>query len=365
MNYRIFVINPGSTSTKLAYFENEKKLCEANVFHDAPELAKFAAAADQLDFRKQMIIDFLDENNIDLHGVDAIVGRGGSMAPVNSGVYEINDKLLEDTRNMVTGVDHPANLGVPLARELTAEYGGIALMVDSPKTDEFTDEARITGIDGLYRSSSLHVLNLKGTARLHCERHGMVYERSNFIVCHIDGGMSISAHDHGRMVDGTNNAFGEGPFTPTRIGALPVQPAVEYFGKTGSMKVGDACTRSGGFVSYFGTSDSDKVHSMAESGDPKAVRVWNSMLYNICKGIGEMAAVLSGKVDAILLGGGLLRFGDIYEYINERCGWIAPVYSYPGEVEHEAMAAGALRVLRGEEIPQVYTGIPVWNGFKE
>ena len=365
MSYRIFVINPGSTSTKLAYFEDEKKLYEANVFHDAPELAKFASAYDQLDFRKQMILRFLEENRIDLHGVDAVVGRGGSTAAINGGVYEINDKLLEDTRNKVTGVDHPANLGAPLARELAAEYGGIALMVDGPKVDEFIDEARITGIDGFYRGSSLHVLNLRGTARLHCERHGMKYEDSNLIVCHIDGGMSISAHDHGRMVDGTNNALGEGPFTPTRIGALPVQSAVEYFSDERNPKVGDACTRSAGFVSHFGTSDSDRVHAMVEAGDPKAVRVWKAMMYNICKGIGEMAVVLSGKVDAILLGGGLLRFNDLYEYINDRCGWIAPVYSYPGEVEHEAMAAGALRVLRGEETPQTYTGIPVWNGFKD
>ena len=365
MSYRIFVINPGSTSTKLAYFEDEKKLYEANVFHDASELAKFASAYDQLDFRKQMILEFLDENGIDLHGVDAIVGRGGSTAPINGGVYAVNDKLLEDTRNKVTGVDHPANLGVPLAQDLTAEYGGIALMVDGPKVDEFIDEARITGIDGLYRGSSLHVLNLRGTAQLHCKRHGIKYEDSNLIVCHIDGGMSISAHDHGRMVDGTNNALGEGPFTPTRTGTLPVQTAFEYFSRPENMKVGDACTRSGGFVSHFGTSNSDKVHEMVESDDPKAVRVWKAMLYNICKSIGEMAVVLSGNVDAIILGGGLLRFEDLCEYINERCGWIAPVYSYPGEVEHEAMAAGALRVLRGEEVPQTYTGIPVWKGFKD
>ena len=368
MSYRIFVINPGSTSTKLAYFEDEEKLCEENVFHDSSELAAFASAYDQLDFRKQMILDFLDENDIDLHGVDAIVGRGGSTAPINSGVYRVNDKLLEDTKNMVTGVDHPANLGVPLAAELAAEYGGIALMVDGPKVDEFIDEARITGMAGLYRGASLHVLNLVGTARKHCKEHGMNYKESNLIVCHIDGGMSISAHHNGRMIDGTNNAWGEGPFTPTRTGALPAQLAVEYFREGGAcadIPIRDACTRAGGFVSHFGTSNSDKVHEMVEAGDPKAVRVWNAMLYNICKAIGEMAVVLSGEIDAIICGGGLLRFKDLCDYITRRCGWIAPVYFYPGEVEHEAMAAGALRVLRGEEEPQVYTGIPVWTGFKD
>lgn len=368
MSYRIFVINPGSTSTKLAYFEDDVKVHEANIFHDAPELAKFGSVFGQLDFRKQMILDFLKENDIDLHGVDAVVGRGGSTASVRGGTYEVNDKLIEDTVNMVTGVDHPANLGVLLAREIAAEYGGRVFMVDGPKVDEFIDEARITGIDGLYRGSSLHVLNLKGTARLHCRTHGMKYEDSDLIVCHIDGGMSVSAHRHGLMIDGTNNAWGEGPFTPTRTGALPVQLAVEYFGEGGmgqDLYVGDACTRSGGFVSHFGTSNADKVHDMVKAGDPKAARVWNAMCYNICKSIGEMAAVLSGKVDAIVLGGGLLRFDDLCGYIEERCSWIAPVYFYPGEVEHEAMAAGALRVLRGEEEALVYTGEPVWKGFDD
>ena len=383
MTYKVLVINPGSTSTKIAYFEDDTKVHEANIFHDAPELAKFGSVYNQLGFRKQMILGFMADNGIELKEIDAIVGRGGSCASVNGGTYEINDKLLEDTRNMVTGVEHPANLGVPLAWELASEYGAKAYMVDCPKVDEFIDEARITGIDGLYRTSSLHVLNLKGTARMHCELNGMKYEESNLIVCHIDGGMSISAHCHGRMIDGTNNAWGDGPFTPTRIGSMPAQLAVKYFsGETidgpgsggdadsavkldpeGRPSIGDACTRTGGFVSHFGTSNSDEVHKMVETGDPKATRVWNAMLYNICKYIGEMAVVLSGRVDAILLGGGLLRFADLCAYIKGRCGWIAPVYFYPGEVEHEAMAAGALRVLRGEEEAQVYTGIPVWNGF--
>lgn len=368
MSYRIFVINPGSTSTKLAYFEDEVKVHEANIFHDAPELAKFGSVFNQLGFRKQMILDFLNENGIDFHGIDAVVGRGGSTASVRGGVYEVNDKLIEDTLNMVTKVDHPANLGVLLAKEIAAEYGGRVFMVDSPKVDEFIDEARITGIDGLYRGSSLHVLNLKGTARLFCRTHGMKYEESNLIVCHIDGGMSISAHRHGLMIDGTNNAWGEGPFTPTRTGALPVLLAVEYFGSEGEGKdlhVGDACTRAGGFVSHFGTSNSDRVHEMVLAGEQKAVRVWNAMLYNICKSIGAMAAVLSGNVDAVVCGGGLLRFEDLCSYIKEHCGWIAPVYFYPDEVEHEAMAEGALRVLRREEEAQVYTGEPVWSGFTD
>lgn len=363
--YRILVINPGSTSTKIAYFEDDKKLHEANIFHDAPLLASFGRVSNQFDFRKQMISDFLAANGIELSGMDAIVGRGGSSASVSSGVYEINDKLIDDTRNNVSGVEHPANLGVPLAAELAAECGARAFMVDSPKTDEFSDEARVTGIDGIYRVSSLHVLNLKGTARLWCREHGVRYEDARLIVCHIDGGMSVSAHDRGRMIDGTNNAWGEGPFTPTRTGSISVYQAAEYFRDKDPQALMDACTRAGGFVSHFGTSDSDKVHAMVDAGDAKAVRVWNAMAYNICKSIGSMAAVLSGKVDAVICGGGLLRFDDLCRYIEEHCSFIAPVSFYPGEVEHEAMAAGALRVLRGEEEPQVYTGEPVWNGFRD
>ncbi len=298
--YRILVINPGSTSTKLAYFEGYRKVFETNLFHDAPELAKFGSVSGQLAFRKQIIMDFLSENGINPEGMDAIVGRGGASYSCTSGVYEVNEKLIEDTRNAVAGIDHPANLGVQLASELAKEYGGRVFMVDGPETDEFEDVARITGIDGLYRTSSLHTLNLKGTARLHCKKHGMKYEESRLIVCHIDGGISISAHNHGRMIDGSNNAWGEGPFTPTRTGALPVYLSANYFRDRDPQEVRDACTRSGGFVSHFGTSNSDTVHDMAVKGDRKAERVWNAMIYNICKSIGSMAVVLSGRVDAVV-----------------------------------------------------------------
>ena len=383
MSYKIFVINPGSTSTKLAYFEDEKKIFETNVFHDAPELARLGAVSNQLGYRLDLIRKFINENGIDLCGVDAIVGRGGSCMPCEGGTYEVNDRLLEDTRNMVTGVEHPANLGLPLAMELQKEYGGRVFMVDNPKTDEFCDLARITGVSGIYRTSSTHALNIKGTVRMHCRDHGVRYEDGCYIVCHIDGGMTISAHDHGRMIDATNNAAGEGPFTPTRTGALPVTGVVDYFFdnrhkslvgiadtdfrslEEGVRAAREIITRNAGLTSYFGTSNADVIHEMVDAGDPKAVRVWDAMIYNICKSIGSMATVLSGRVDGIVCGGGLLRFDDLQQKIRERCEWIAPVYFYPGEVEHEAMASGALRVLRGEEEPHVYTGEPVFKGFDD
>ena len=383
MSYKIFVINPGSTSTKLAYFEDEEKLFETSVFHDAPVLAELGKTENQIEYRLELIKEFLDKNGIDLSGLDAVVGRGGASMPCSGGTYEANDLLINDNVNAVSGVDHPANLGLPLAARIQSEYGGRVFMVDSPKTDEFCDLARITGVPGIYRTSSTHALNIKGTVRMHCRRNNVRYEDGNYIVCHIDGGMTVSAHDHGRMIDATNNAAGEGPFTPTRTGALPVSAVIDYFFDNehksrigiedadfgsfdGSLSAArEVLTRNAGLTGYFGTSNSDVIHEMVEAGDPKAVRVWDAMIYNICKSIGGMAAVLSGEVDGIVCGGGLLRFADLQQKIRSRCEWIAPVSFYPGEVEHEAMAAGALRVLRGEEEPLIYTGEPVFKGFDD
>ena len=324
--YKIFVINPGSTSTKLALFENEHKILETNVFHDSSVLLQFPTVNAQLPYRKKLIMDFLSENHIDLSDVDAIVGRGGSCYPVASGVYVIDDKLIEDTAAGKGGMEHPSNLGVQLARELQKEFGGRIFMVDPPCVDELCDMARMTGIDG---------------------------------------GISVSAHRYGRIIDCNDAAGGDGPYTPTRIGSVSVADILEYVRDKDIDEVKKLCTRTGGFVSHFGTSSSDAVHKMAEEGNKKAIRVWDGMKYQIVKYIGAMAAVLGGRVDGILLTGGLLRFEDITQTIREQCGWIAPVSTYPGEVEHEALAAGALRVLRGEEEPKHYTGRPVWDGWHD
>ena len=370
MSYKVFVINPGSTSTKLAYFEDENKLFETSVFHDAPELAKFPTVIDQFPYRKQLILDFIRENRIDLTGVDAIVGRGGSSYSVNSGVYEITDLLIRDTEAGKGGVHHPCNLGPRLAKELQEIYGGRIFIVDSPMTDELDDVARITGIPGIYRRSHLHVLNQKGTIRFHCAFHDnakLSYEEGNFIVCHIDGGISIAAHQHGRMIDGNDGAGGEGPFTPTRTGSVDVLDFIDYIAEhpEDPAALRKMCMTGGGLAAHFGTSNADTIHRMVEAGDLKATKVWDAMIYNICKQIGAMATVLHGQVDGIICGGGLMRFHDVADQIRERCEWIAPVSIYPGEFEHEAMAAGAIRVLKGEEKAQIYTGEPVWKGFAE
>ena len=364
-HYRIFVINPGSTSTKLSMFENDTCLFTEDTFHDSSVLLTFPTINDQLDYRMDVIHRFLREHGIDLHGVDAIVGRGGGCCSVEGGVYAIDDALIRDTREARGGLYHASMLGVQMAKALHEEYGGLMLMMDPPVVDELCDLARMTGARGVYRTAISHALNLKETARRHARTMGKRYEDCNLIVCHIDGGISVTAHRHGRMIDGNNAGGGEGPFTPTRIGSMAVTDILTHFSDTPRERLKALCSQAGGLTSHFGTSNSDTVHRLVEQGDPRAVRVWQAMIYQIGKAIGEMAAVLCGEVDGIVLTGGLLRFDDVLEGIRRRCGFIAPVTAYPGEFEQEAMAAGALRVLTGEEEARVYPGHPVWTGFED
>ena len=361
--YRILVINPGSTSTKVSLFENETLRFDRSLFHDAPELLKYPHVNDQTPFRYRVILEMLEEEKVRPEEIDVFVGRGGSAQTQPGGVTRIDRKLYEDTVAAVGGSEHPAKLGVMLAWEFSQAYGRPAYTLNPTNVDEYGDYARLTGIRGLYRVSHSHVLNQKAVAEAHAKTLGRKYGDCNFIVAHIDGGITVSAHDHGRMVDGNMGADGEGAFTPTRIGSIPVLSLLDYIEEHGVEAVRLMCSRAGGFVSLFGTADSDKIHALKEAGDPKASLVWNTMIYQICKMIGEQSAVLKGKVDGILLTGGLMRFDDIRAGIEDRCGWIAPVSVYPGELEQEALALGALKVIRGEEEAMTYTGKPVWSGF--
>ena len=361
--WRLLIINPGSTSTKVSLFDNETQLFEHSLFHDAPELLKYPHVNDQVPFRYKVILDMLEEEKIPPESIDVFVGRGGSAQTQPGGVTAIDEKLYEDTVAAVGGSEHPAKLGVMLAWKFARAYGKPAYTLDPTNVDEFCDYARLTGIRGLYRVSHSHVLNQKAVAAAHARKLGGQYADYNFIVGHIDGGITVSAHDHGRMVDGNMGADGEGAFTPTRIGSVPVLQLLDYIEAHSVAEVRLMCSRAGGFVSLFGTADSVVIHALAEAGDPKARLVWDTMIYQICKMIGAMSAVLEGKVDAILLTGGLMRFDDIREGIQKRCGWIAPISVYPGEMEQEALALGALGVLRGEAKALTYTGKPVWDGF--
>lgn len=361
--YRIFIINPGSTSTKLSLFENDKNIYTTDVFHDSKVLLSFPTINDQLDYRMKVIYDFLKEDHIDLTGIDAVVGRGGGCYAVPGGIYQIDERLIADTRAARGGLYHASMLGVQMANEVHQKYGGIMIMMDPPVVDELCDDARITGLKGVYRRAVSHALNLKATARTHAKRMGKRYEDCNFIVCHIDGGISVTAHEHGRMIDGNDAGGGEGPFTPTRMGSLAVTDGRRVLLGRTDREIRDLCSQAGGLSSWFGTSNSDKVHRMVENGNETAIRVWNVMIYQIIKWIGMMSTPLKGQVDAILLTGGLLRFPEIGKRIEESCSFIAPVYQYPGEFEQEAMAAGAMRILTGEEQVKTYPGKPVWSGF--
>ena len=363
--YRILVINPGSTSTKISMFENDACLFTEETFHDSSDLLKFPTINDQLDYRMDVVRRFLSDRGIDLTGIDAIVGRGGGCYSILGGVYSIDETLIRDTMEARGGLYHSSMLGVQMAKRLHDEYGGLLLMMDPPVVDELCDLARITGVRGVYRTAICHALNLKETARRHARSIGKKYEECNLIVSHIDGGISVTAHKNGRMIDGNDAGGGEGPFTPTRIGTMAVTDVIGALGDRTQQELKALCSQAGGLTSHFGTSNSDVIHAMVDQGDPRATRVWQAMIYQVCKAIGSMAAVLEGKVDGIVLTGGLLRFDDVLSDITRRCGWIAPVTAYPGEFEQEAMAAGAMRVLTGEEEALTYSGKPVWNGFAD
>ena len=362
--FKLLVINPGSTSTKISLFINEKELFERSQFHDAPLLLQFPHVNDQVPFRYRVILEMLEKEGVSPSDIDVFVGRGGSACTQPGGVTIIDQKLYDDTEAAVGGSEHAAKLGVMLAWRFAQDYHRPAYTLNPTNVDEYCDYARLTGIRGLYRTPHSHVLNPKAVAEAHAESLGKRYEDCNFIVAHIDGGVTVSAHDHGRMIDGTMGADGDGPFAPTRIGSVPVLELLDYLETHPLDDVRRMCSRSGGFVSLFGTSNSDTVHALVDRGDKKAVLVWNTMLYQICKSIGAMSAVLSGKVDAILLTGGLMRFDDITPFIRERCGWIAPIHVYPGEMEQEAMAFSVLKVLRGQAKAMKYSGKNVWQGFE-
>lgn len=361
--YKILTINPGSTSTKLAVFENETVLYTINVTHEIAELAKFSEVSDQFAYRKEMIDRELVNSKIELQGLSAVVGRGGGLISVVGGVYPIDDLLLDHATRGANGIQHPAQLGPQLAKEFAKTYNCPAYVVNPPDTDEIAPVARMTGIKGVYRNVHLHALNQKETAIRHAKKLKKSYKECNFIVAHLGGGLSIAAHKQGRMIDGNDIVGGEGPMAPTRCGAIPAIELIDYCyqQQLTEKQAKQLCTKTGGFVSHLGTADAKEVFERAEAGEKQAGLVWQTMIYQIEKQIGAMAAVLEGKVDAIILTGGMAANKSLLQEISDTCQWIAPVTGYPGEFEMEAMAAGAIRVLTGEESLKNYTGKPVWD----
>ncbi len=365
-SYKLFTINPGSTSTKIALFENERKVFAANVTHDAETLKTFKEISDQFAYRKETILDVLRENGISLEGTDAFVGRCGGMASLTGGTYEINDLMLEHTRKGMF-VRHPANLGNQLADDFAKTYGGKSFIVNPPDTDEFDLIARVSGLADAPRECKTHALNQKEVGIRFGQRIGKRYEDLNLVIAHIGGGVSVTAHRKGMMVDSTDIVNGDGPMAPTRAGAIPGTAVVKmcFSGKYSEKDMYGLFTKNGGMVDHLGTAEVLEVVERIEKGDQYAKLIYDGMIYQICKSIGAYAVVLKGQVDAILLTGGISRDAYLVDQIKDRTGFLAPIHVYAGEFEMEALAAGALRVLTGREQAKTYTGEPVWKGFEK
>lgn len=361
-DYDILALNPGSTSTKIALFHNERMVFVEKVIHEAEELKQFADVNDQLPYRRNMILDALAKHGYKVDEIDAFVGRGGGLMPCEGGTFYVNDLMLEHAKNGTRG-RHPAVLGTQLAAEFAAIGKGQAFMVDSPDADEMERVARITGIRGIYRQSRFHTLNHKRTGIIAAREMGGTYENMNFVIAHLGGGVSVAAHQKGRAIDATDHLGGDSPMAPTRSGCVPAGGIIDmcFSGKYTCKEMHEKLMKTGGLVELMGTSEMKDVSMLCEKGDEKAFLVREVLIYQIAKHIGAMAAVLSGKVDAVLLTGGIAYDTYITKEIERRVSFIAPVRIYPGEFEMEAMGEGALRVLRGEEKAKEYTGVPPYQ----
>ena len=354
-SYRILTINPGSTSTKVALYEDEHPLFVETVPHSAEQIAAFPRIADQYAFRRDAVLGLLDEQGIRLDSLDAVVGRGGLLKPIPSGTYRVNEKMLDELRSLQER-EHASNLGALIADEIARRAGIPAFIVDPVCVDEFDEIARISGLPEIERRSLSHALNLKAAARRAARKLGKRYDEVNLVVAHLGGGISVTAHRRGRMVDVNQALDGAGPFAPERAGGLPVGDVIRlcYSGKYTYEEMIKKIAGRGGLVAHLGTNDAREVERRIETGDEHARLIYEAMAYQITKEIGLMATVLKGDVDAIVLTGGMARSEMLVNWIVERVEWIAPVMIYPGEDEMLAMAKGALRVLRGQEEAQDY-----------
>jgi butyrate kinase len=354
--FRILAINPGSTSTKIAVFEDNKVLFTKNIKHKSEELAPFHTLIDQYPFRKEIILKELREANINIQTLNAVIGRGGLVKPIPSGVYEVNHYMLEDLRIGRLG-QHASNLGGILADDIARLIPGAkAFIADPVVVDELNDVARFAGHPKFERISIFHALNQKAIARMHANAVGKKYEELNLVVAHLGGGISVGAHKQGKVIDVNNALDGEGPFSPERTGTLPVAALAKlcFSGEYTLDEIKKMITGKGGFVAYLNTNDAYEVEQRIKNGDEFATKVHHAMAYQVGKTIAEMSAVLHGNVDAILLTGGIAYDKDFVDYVKEMVSFIAPVVLYPGEDEMKALAMNALMVMRDEIKPKEY-----------
>lgn len=364
--YRIIVVNPGSTSTKVALYEDGRQIFSENLSHPAEELGEFEKIVDQLPYRKKVILDMLRKRNVDLQSVDAFSAICTGLLPMPGGVFEVNDIMYEHG-SFGPGSRHPGNLGPMLARDFARETGARAFVVDPSSLDEMVPEARMTGFVELIRTERGHPLNQKAVGRKYAQDIGKKYEELNLVIAHLGGGISVSAHDHGKMIDTVDSTRGEGRMAPTRSGSAPLADVVELCcsGRFTKDEMLAKIMKTGGWTAHLGTSDAREVERKIESGDTYADIVYRTTVYQIAKDIAAMASTMKGEVDAILITGGIAYSKKMVSMLDERVGFIAPVHVYPGEYEMDALAAGAVRVLKGEEKPLSYSGEPVFAGFDE
>lgn len=353
--HTILAINPGSTSTKVAVYKDLDKVLELTLRHSSQEIGSFSTILDQFDFRKEIIVKAISDAGVEITDFDAIIGRGGLIKPIKSGVYEVNETMIDDIRYRPLG-QHASNLGALLAYDLAKEAGAKAFIADPVVVDELQDVARITGLPQVERISIFHALNQKAIARAYADKVGKHYEDMNLILVHLGGGISVGAHRVGEVIDVNNALNGEGPFSPERTGGLPAVSVAElcFSGKYTEKEFTKIVNSQGGFIAHFGTNSAMEIEQRIKDGDQRAKLVMDAMCYNVAKHVGAMATVLKGKVDAIILTGGIAHDRYVCSYIGEMTSFIAPIVVIPGENELEALAGNALRVLEGKLEARLY-----------
>lgn len=354
MDFKILAINPGSTSTKIALYENETEVFCKTLNHAVEEIEKFDKVQDQFEMRKEVVLSFLKENNYDVNELAAVVGRGGMLPPVKSGAYRVNELMVDRLRNRPV-FEHASNLGALIAYEIANPIGIPAYIYDSVRVDELKDVARISGMPDIPRTSTSHVLNSRAMAIKAANKHDKAYWDMNFVVAHLGGGISLSVHEKGRLADIISDD--EGPFSPERSGRVPCKSLINlcYSGKYDKKTMDKKLVGNGGLKAYLNTVDAREVEKMILEGNEEAKLVYEAMAYQIAKGIGELATVVDGEVDLIILTGGIAYSEMLTSLIVKSVRFIAPVEIMPGENEMESLALGTLRVLKGEEEARVYT----------
>lgn len=354
MGYKILAINPGSTSTKMALYEDENEIYSETLEHNADDLKAFDRVGDQFEMRKEAILSSLSSNGYDVGALSAVVGRGGMLPAVKSGAYEVNTTMVDRLKNRPV-FEHASNLGALIAYEVAIMAKVKAYIYDSVRVDELNDLARISGMVDIPRESNSHALNSRAMALKLSKQMGKTYDQMNFIVAHMGGGISITVHEKGKMVDII--ADDEGPFSPERAGRVPCKQLVNlcYSGKYSLQEIKTVMRTNSGLKGYLGVSDAREVEKIIEQGDPHASLIYESLAYQVAKGIGELSTVVEGTVDAIILTGGMAYSKRLTAWIEKRVAFIAPVHVLPGENEMSALALGTLRVLRHEEVASLYS----------